>query len=58
MVGEDNTPIIINLGSCKRFSRALISKGIYRQIDKDFTTSKQRYNEAALTKLQEWLKKK
>ena len=58
MVGKDNTPIIINLGFCKRFSRALISRGIYRQIDEDFITSKQRYNKAALIKLQEWLKKK
>jgi len=29
IVGEDNTPIIINLGSYKRFSKALISRGIY-----------------------------
>jgi serine/threonine protein kinase len=28
IVGEDNTPIIIDLGSCKRFSKALISRGI------------------------------
>ncbi|XTI92043.1 kinase-like domain-containing protein [Cenococcum geophilum] len=45
IVGEDNTPIIINLGSYKRFN-------------KDFITSERRYNEAALTKLWEWLEKK
>jgi len=58
MVGEDDTPIIINLGSCKHFSKALISRGICGWIDKDFITSKRRYNEAALIKLWEWLKKK
>jgi len=51
MVGEDDTPIIINLGSCKHFSKALISRGTCGWIDKDFITSKQRYNKAALTKL-------
>jgi len=30
IVGEDNTPIIIDLGSYKYFSKALISRGIYR----------------------------
>ena len=30
IVGEDNTPIIINLGSYKYFSKALISRGIYK----------------------------
>ena len=29
IVGEDNTPIIIDLGSYKYFSKALISRGIY-----------------------------
>jgi len=28
IIGEDNTPIIIDLGSYKRFSKALISRGI------------------------------
>jgi len=30
IVSEDNTPIIIDLGSYKHFSKALISRGIYR----------------------------
>jgi len=30
IVSEDNTPIIINLGSYKYFSKAFISRGIYR----------------------------
>ena len=51
MVGKDNTPIIINLGSCKHFGKALISKGTYGWIDKDSIISKWCYNEAALTKL-------
>ena len=58
IVSEDNTPIIIDLGSCKHFGKALISRGTCGQIDEDFITSKRRYNEAALTKLQEWLEKK
>ena len=29
IVGEDNTPIIINLGSYKHFGKAFISRGIY-----------------------------
>ena len=29
IVGKDNTPIIINLGFCKYFSKALISRGTY-----------------------------
>ncbi|OCK87651.1 uncharacterized protein K441DRAFT_691072 [Cenococcum geophilum 1.58] len=29
IVGEDDTPIIIDLGSCKHFSKALISGGTY-----------------------------
>ena len=58
IVGKDNTPIIIDLGSYKYFGKALISRGICGQIDKDFITSEQRYNKATLIKLQEWLKKK
>ena len=30
IVSKDNTPIIIDLGFYKYFSKALISKGIYR----------------------------
>jgi len=30
IISEDNTPIIIDLGSYKRFSKALIFRGIYR----------------------------
>jgi len=30
IVGEDNTPIIIDLGSYKHFGKALISKSICR----------------------------
>ena len=51
IVGEDNTPIIIDLGSCKHFGKALISRGTCGWIDKDFIISKQRHDEAALTKL-------
>ena len=29
IVGKDNTPIIIDLGSYKYFGKALISRGIY-----------------------------
>ena len=58
IVSKDNTPIIIDLGSYKHFNKALISRGTCGWIDEDFTTSKRRYNEAALIKLWEWLKKK
>ena len=58
MVSEDDTPIIIDLGSCKRFGKALISGGTCGWIDEDFTTSERRHDEAALTKLWEWLEKK
>jgi len=58
IVGEDNTPIIIDLGSCKHFSKAFISRGIYGWIDEDFITSKWRHDKAALIKLWEWFKKK
>ncbi|OCK96766.1 uncharacterized protein K441DRAFT_550314, partial [Cenococcum geophilum 1.58] len=51
MVGEDNTPIIIDLGFYKRFSKALISRGICGWINKDFITSERHYNKATLTKL-------
>ena len=51
IVGKDNTPIIIDLGSYKRFGKALIFRGIYRWRDENFTTSERCYNEAALTKL-------
>ena len=36
IVSEDNTPIIIDLGFYKHFSKAFIFKGICRWIDKDF----------------------
>ena len=58
MVSEDDTPIIIDLGFHRHFSKIFISRGIYRWIDEDFTISKRRYVEATLIKLWEQFKKK
>jgi len=36
IISKNNTPIIINLGFYKHFSKAFIFKGIYKWINKDF----------------------
>ncbi|KAF2815026.1 uncharacterized protein BDZ99DRAFT_357768, partial [Mytilinidion resinicola] len=57
MIAEDDSPIIIDFDSCKRFGEALISGGTWGWIDldEDYETSQRRHDEFALTKMWNWL---
>jgi serine/threonine protein kinase len=56
MVSEDDTPIIVDHGSCQPFGHDLITTGTPGWIDENFTTSAQQHDESALEKLEAWLK--
>lgn len=56
MVCKDNTPVIIDYGSCQPFGKNLITAGTPGWIDEDFTTSARQHDEIALGKLEAWLK--
>ena len=52
---EEDNPIILDFGSCRRFGEQLISAGTPGWIDEDYTISGQRNDESALRKLAVWL---
>jgi len=56
MVREEDTPIIIDFGSCQPFGDNLITAGTPGWIDEDFTTSARQHDEIAIGKLEAWLK--
>jgi serine/threonine protein kinase len=58
MVGQDDTPTIVDFSSCQLFGKDLITGGTPGWIDEYFTTSERRHDEIALEKLWVWLKEK
>jgi serine/threonine protein kinase len=55
MISNDDTPVIIDFGSCQPFGKRLITAGTPGWIDEHFTTSAQVHDEVALRKIQTWL---
>jgi serine/threonine protein kinase len=53
----DDTPVILDFGSCKKFGEELLSGGTYGWIDEDYSTSSQSHDESALDKIEAWLLK-
>ena len=52
---DDDNPIILDYGSCKKFGEELISGGTYGWVDEDYSTSAQCHDESALDKIEAWL---
>lgn len=52
---DDDNPIILDFGSCKKFGEELLSGGTYGWIDEDYSTSEQLHDESALDKIEAWL---
>jgi serine/threonine protein kinase len=55
MVDENDTPFIIDFGSCQPFGCELITAGTPGWINEDFAHSAQDHDEFALGKLRTWL---
>jgi serine/threonine protein kinase len=55
VVDENDTPFIIDFGSCQPFGYELITAGTPGWINEDFTLSAQDHDEFALDKLRTWL---
>ncbi|KAF1958622.1 kinase-like protein [Byssothecium circinans] len=58
MVREDDTPVIIDFGSCQPFGDNLITAGTPGWFDEDFTTSARQHDEIAFGKLEAWLEER
>lgn len=56
LLDNNDNPVIIDFGSCKRVGEELISGGTYGWIDEDYSTSAQSYDESALDKINKWLR--
>ncbi|KAK5149854.1 hypothetical protein LTS14_010569 [Recurvomyces mirabilis] len=54
---QDDQPIILDFGSCRKFGEALLSGGTPGWIDEDYSTSARHHDESALRKLDRWLSK-
>ena len=52
---DDDTPAIINFGSCQSFGRKFITAGTPGWIDEDFVHSTRDHDEFVLSKIQPWL---
>lgn len=52
---DDDTPAIIDFGSCQPFGRKLITAGTPGWIDEDFVNSARDHDNIALGKIQTWL---
>jgi serine/threonine protein kinase len=52
---DDDNPILLDFGSCKKFGEELLSGGTYGWIDEDYSTSSQYHDESALNKIEAWL---
>jgi serine/threonine protein kinase len=55
MVDEQDTAIVIDLGSCQPFGRPLITAGTPGWTEEDYTVSAQHHDEIALGKIRTWL---
>lgn len=55
---ENDRPVILDFGSCKRFGSPLSSGGTPGWIDEDYSTSAQCHDERALQKIDSWLSNK
>ncbi|KAK1091509.1 hypothetical protein LTR48_006163 [Friedmanniomyces endolithicus] len=55
LLNEDDKPIIVDFGSCKKFGEHLISAGTPGWIDDEYILSARENDEAALLKIGSWL---
>ncbi|KAH8714801.1 kinase-like domain-containing protein [Phaeosphaeriaceae sp. PMI808] len=52
---NNDNPIILDFGSCKKFGEELLSGGTYGWIDEDYSTSAPRHDKSAMDKIEAWL---
>jgi len=57
VVDDDDTPFIIDFGSCQPFGCELITAGTPGWIEEDFTHSAQNHDEIASSKIRAWLER-
>jgi serine/threonine protein kinase len=55
MVDREDTPFLIDFGSCRPFGASLISTGTLGWMEDEFVTSEKSHDEFSLRKLQSWL---
>ncbi|KAK0930914.1 hypothetical protein LTR29_016599 [Friedmanniomyces endolithicus] len=55
LLDQDDHPVIIDFGSCKKFGEHLISAGTPGWIDEEYVASAREHDEAALLKIDAWL---
>lgn len=56
-LNEDDRPIVIDLGSCKRFGEGLLSAGTPGWIEDDFDISKKEHDLLAIDKIIDWVRR-
>ena len=56
LLNENDEPVIIDFGSCRRFGERLVSAGTPGWTEEDYEVSEQRNDETALTKIEARLK--
>ncbi|KAF2245113.1 hypothetical protein BU26DRAFT_522230 [Trematosphaeria pertusa] len=51
----NDSPIVLDFGSCKRFGEQLLSAGTAGWVDESYSISAQRHDESAIDKIEAWL---